>query len=499
MPFRFNGGLKLNGHKSATADVPIRRAAIPPMLYVPLQQHIGRRLTPRVSTGQQVAAGELLASCDGYVGAPIHAPVAATVTGVVERAVAARGAPRQQCIALATSADAAWPGSIASEAETVAAVPAAQMLAAIESCGVLGLGGAGFPTHVKVREGLHRAVDTLIINGAECEPYITCDNRLLQERAAEIAHGAHMLARLVNAHRTIVALEEDMTAAAAAIRPWCEQLGLTLEMVPAIYPVGGEKQLTRVLLGREIPRGSLPIHIGVLVQNVATAAAVYRAVAHGGKLVSRVVTIAGDVASPGNFDTLIGTPVRAVLAQAGGRFEDDLQVWCGGSMMGTPLDDLDAPVTKTTNALLVLPRAPARVPLPCIRCGACVDVCPASLQPQALLDAAVALESEALRKLHLFDCIECGCCDYVCPSTIPLAATYHRAKVHLEEARVAQLASVAVRDRHQRRQARLAQGRDVLVEELITPPAAGDELRDALAAAVARARQRKPDDGAGTI
>jgi electron transport complex protein RnfC len=485
---RFPGGLTLDGHKADTERIPIRTAPIPERLILPLAQHVGQPSAPVISPGSRVRKGEVLARAAGYVSAALHAPTSGRVRDIGVHAVIHPGGLRLPCIEIEPD------GEDRSVERAVIDKPfdlePAVVHELIQRHGIVGFGGAGFPTHVKVREGTAHTVDTLIINGAECEPYITCDNRLLQERAAEIIAGTRILAHAVQASHSVIAIEDDMRAARAALAPACDAAGIELTLVPARYPTGGEKQLIKVLTGREVPSGGLPIQIGIVVQNVATAAAVYRAIHLGEPVTSRVLTLAGALPAPGNVEALLGTPVSALLAFAGLAPGGGMRVLSGGPMMGVRVADWSAPITKVTNCLLVEPDVARPAARACIRCGECVTACPAGLQPQALYEFAKVSDFDAAQDYHLFDCIECGCCAYVCPSQIPLVQYYRYAKSAIEgldeEFARAQLLRARF-ERHELRAARLERG---VLQAPIDAPDSDAEIRAEIAAAVARSRER---------
>jgi electron transport complex protein RnfC len=377
--------------------------------------------------------------------------------------------------------------------------------ARIEDAGIVGLGGAAFPTAAK----LGRPVERLVLNGAECEPWIACDDVLLRERAAEVLDGARILRRVVGASTVLVAVEDAMQAAFAALR---EALGdaedLQLVAVPTIYPEGGERQLIRVLTGLEVPSGGLPADVGVLCQNVATAAAVSRAVRHGEALTERYVAVTGrGIVAPAVFRTRIGTPVEWLVAQAGGYTDDVERLVLGGPMMGLALRTDAVPLVKASNCVLALTAAELRDPapeLPCIRCGECAHVCPSRLLPQQLHWYLRAQDWDAVESHALRDCIECGLCAHVCPSHIPLVEWYRWGKTELrvraDERRRAEVSRRRFEARKDR-EAREAAERTARLAARRPAAAAGEASTDAdpVAAALARseARKRGPTEDAG--
>jgi electron transport complex protein RnfC len=378
----------------------------------------------------RVTRGELIADAPGYVGMRIHAPTSGTITAIGEFPVVhPSGLPAAAIVLTPDGLDEAGAGVAAVDP---ASVSATEIFERIAAAGIVGLGGAGFPAHVKVQEGETQQVDTLIVNAVECEPYICCDDRVAREAPAEIVGGAALLARAMNARECVIAVEDDMPEAHALLAQAAGD-AITVVSVPAVYPAGGEKQLITVLTGKEVPSGLLPIHVGVAVLNVQTVRAIYHAVTAGTPLIERMVTVAGDIAEAGNFNVLTGTPVRHVLQHTGAMPLGRRFVVSGGPMMGTRVGNIEAPVTKTVNCLLVRDEpAEAPAPLPCIRCGDCVPVCPVGLNPQQLFESVRTADFDTAQDYHLFDCIDCGCCAYVCPSRIPLVQHYRHAKSAIE-------------------------------------------------------------------
>ncbi|MFO8142281.1 MAG: electron transport complex subunit RsxC, partial [Marinobacter sp.] len=334
-----------------------------------------------------------------------------------------------------------------------------QVLDVIREAGIAGMGGAGFPTDIKLRPSRHRKVETLILNGAECEPYITADDMTMREHAAEVVAGMKVIAWILRPSRCVIGIEDNKPQAIAAMRDAVQGTQIEIAVVPTKYPSGGEKQLIRILTGLEVPSGGIPADIGVLCQNVGTAMAVSRAIFEGKPLISRVLTITGEaVQQPGNFEVLIGTPVRDLLTAAGLQADKLNRLVLGGPMMGYTLTTDAVPVVKTSNCVIAATTAelPAPPPeQPCIRCGQCAEVCPMELLPQQLFWYSKATEFEKAEHLNLFDCIECGACSFVCPSSIPLVQYYRFAKDEIRSQRAEQLKSDRARERFEARQARL--------------------------------------------
>lgn len=493
----FPGGLELPTGKILSDTVPSIQAPLPEQLIIPLQQHIGQPATPCVSVGDQVLKGQVIARAGGEISVPVHASSSGRIIDISPRPIAAPTMSETDCIVIKTDGRDAWT-KLQPVGEYASLDPLVLQQAIIDA-GIVGLGGAGFPTHQKLREGIENSVETLIINGVECEPYITCDDRLIQEKAHYVVAGARMIRHAVQARHCVIAVEDDMPEAYEALAAHAGD-DIELLKVPTRYPAGGEKQLIQTITGREVPSGGLAIHIGVVMQNVATAAAMYRAVTRGEPVISRYITITGDgVARPRNLQVLIGTPVRHCLELSAHDADKDYQIILGGPMMGIPLTDLDSPVTKTSNCVLVQKPVKLEPEMPCIRCGDCADVCPVRLLPQQLYWFARSDDQAAAREHRLFDCIECGCCAYVCPSHIPLVDYYRQAKQAIAESEQRREDEAHARRRYLARQERLArqasekeagrrQQQSSEAKPAIRPE---DNKREQIAAAVARARAKR--------
>ncbi len=457
--FRFPGGLHLDGHKALSARQPITAAPLPPALILPLSQHIGGAAKPCVAIGDQVRRGQTIAEAQGAVSAPVHAPTSGTISAIEMRVVPHPSGLMAPCIILTPDGQ-----DRPLDAPEWTPLPDYHQAAPdalrtiVRRAGIVGLGGAGFPAAIKLTPG--RAVDTLIVNGAECEPYITCDQMLMQTDAAEIVLGIQVALHALEAPRCLIGIEDNKPDAIRALSDAAHQdPRIHVVVVPTRYPQGGEKQLIQTLTGREVPSEGLPLDLGIVCHNPGTLRAIGQAVTRGEPLIERVITVTGEaIAHPQNFRVRLGTPMQFLVDLAGGFQQAPASVLMGGPMMGFRLPDLSVPVVKASNCLLALPAeqvrdaAPAQ---PCIRCGECATVCPAQLLPQQLYWHARAREFDRAEALNLFDCIECGCCALVCPSHIPLVQYYRFAKTEIWTAEADKRQADAARVRHEARQARL--------------------------------------------
>ncbi|KGE05267.1 electron transport complex subunit RsxC [Pseudohaliea rubra] len=489
----FHGGIHPPEHKAQSLQAPIQPAGIPPQLVLPLAQHIGAPAQPVVRAGQAVRGGELLAEADGFVSVPVHAPTSGTVSAIEERPVPHPSGLSAPCIVIDTDGADTWlppaPLAAAERADQT------RLRECIQGAGIAGMGGAGFPTAVKLSPGPGKAIDTLIINGTECEPYITADDSLMRERAGDIVAGTRILAELLAPRDILIGVEDNKPEAIAALQAAADS---TMEVVvfPTKYPSGGEKQLIEILLGKQVPSGGIPADIGVVCQNVGTAVAVHEAVARGRPLVSRVTTVTGEaVTRPGNYEVLLGTPMGWLLEQAGVDPDRARRLIMGGPMMGFSIPAPECPVVKTTNCLLVPTEAELPTPPPaqaCIRCGLCAEACPATLLPQQLYWFARGKEYDKLEGHNLFDCIECGACSYVCPSHIPLVQYYRASKAEIIARRREAEKADHARERFEARQARM--------ERLAAEREAKRAERKKAAEAKARAKARAAaTEGAETV
>ena len=435
----FAHGVHPPGSKADTAALPIRQFPFAPLMIVPLLQHAGKPALPVVRQGQEVLRGELLAEPDGPMSVAMHAPA----SGRIERIELAPSISGRMLPAIYLRPH---PGSTQEAIEgtpcDVATASPADILRAIQWAGIVGLGGAAFPTHVKLKPPPDKPVDTLVINGVECEPYLSTDHRVMLEQPRDIFRGIRYLLKVSGARRALIGIEANKADAAEVLRaqyPAGSEVGV--ELLPVKYPQGAEKMLIKALLGRTVPAGGLPSDVGVLTVNVATCAEIGRLLPRGQGIQERVVTITGPgVRQRGNYRIPIGTPLRFALEHVGVS-EELSMVFLGGPMMGQALASLDIPITKGTSGFVAFTRAETGRPAveyPCIHCGYCVQACPMNLNPCDLGRFARKERFEEMADgLQLFDCFECGCCSFVCPSHIPLVQSFRVAKNAVRKKRAA--------------------------------------------------------------
>jgi len=458
----FPGGVHPDQHK-LTGTSPIEVCELAPMYILPMKQHIGAPCSPLVTVGDTVLRGQKIAKSEGYVSVPVHAPTSGRVVKIEEHPIAHPSGMGMASIFIESDGDDAVDETLAPITDWQNTDPA-MLRERARMCGLAGLGGAVFPTFIKLVRDKRCPIETVILNGIECEPYLTSDHRLMAEQAGAILTGMRMIRHMVSASKCIIAIEDNKPEAIDALREALASMDdmddVRIVALPTRYPQGGEKQLIYALTGREIPTGKLPMHIGVVCQNVATTKALHDAILLGKPLSERVVTLSGDaLPNPANLLVRLGTPARRLFARQGLEDFTGLQIVHGGPMMGERLKGPDIPVVKSTNGLLALSgdamAAAHTVEQACIRCGHCSEACPASLVPNLLADACRSDQFDKAEDYNLFDCIECGCCSYVCPSNIPLVHYFRYGKGQVALSRREQAFAEASRQRSESRDARI--------------------------------------------
>ena len=428
--FDLPGGVHPAYRKELSSEQAIRPLPLPKRLYIPLLQHVGALSVPIVAVGDTVAKGQVLCVRQGSFSATQHAPTSGRIVAIEAHTAPHASGLAQETIVIEADGQDAWGDLPAPINDPLAAAPQ-DIIDRVAISGIVGLGGAIFPAAIKLNMGQQYKLDTLLINGAECEPYLTCDDRLMREHAAEIIEGARIMAHALGARRIIVAVEENKPQAIASLREAAAAHGeITVTGVPIRYPVGYAQHLTKIVTGRETPAEHRNAEVGVVTHNVATARAVQQAVRFGRPLISRIVTVTGGaIRQPANLEVPIGTPVSDLVEFCGGFSETPKQLVLGGPMMGQPLPDLSVPVVKGSAGILVMSAAElveARE-RPCIRCGSCVDVCPCGLSPMEMAALIRKDKLDAAAKIFVGDCIGCGSCSWVCPSHIPLVQYFNYA------------------------------------------------------------------------
>ncbi|WP_394549507.1 electron transport complex subunit RsxC [Pantoea sp. SGAir0183] len=489
----FQGGIHPPEMKTQSNGTPLAELPLPHRFIIPLKQHIGHEGEICVSPGDKVLRGQPLTFGQGRM-LPVHAPTSGVIDAIAQHMTAHPSGLSELCIFLTPDGDDRW--MPLSPLPDYRQHERSAILKRIHDAGIAGLGGAGFPTATKLKGGL-QGVNTLIINAAECEPYITADDRLMQDCAAEVLEGCRILAWVLQAERVLIGIEDNKPEAIAALK---QALGgerdLQIRVIPTKYPSGGAKQLTKILTGMEVPHGGRSTDIGVLMQNVGTAWAVKRAIINGEPITERVVTLTGEaIAQPRNVWSRLGTPISHLLHQVGFHPSPGQMVIMGGPLMGFTLPSLDVPVVKITNCIL----APSGTEMgntqqeqSCIRCSACADACPANLLPQQLYWYSQGGDHDKARAHHIDDCIECGACAYVCPSNIPLVQYYRQEKAELRAIDLEAKRTLEAKARFEARQARLErekqarEARHAEAKQRVARSESGE-----LAAAKARARAKQ--------
>jgi electron transport complex protein RnfC len=460
--FDFVGGIHPVENKTQSTQSSIVAAGIPDKLILPLTQHIGAQSKSLVQPGDKVLKGQLIAEAQGFISANLHAPTSGTVTAVEDRAIAHQSGLTDLCIEITTDKQDNWIEH--SGLKNTEQADPSTLINMIQQAGITGLGGAGFPTHVKASAN-PESIKTLIINAAECEPYITADDMLMQERAGDVVSGIQILSKILKPESVLIGIEDNKPKAAEALITAIKQLIdndhiIDVVVIPTKYPSGGEKQLIQILTGKEVPSKGLPSELGIVCQNIGTAYAIHNAVIKGRPLISRITTMTGNACSaPRNYEVLIGTPVEHLLKISNTDIKNTSRLVMGGPMMGFTIEQIQTPIVKASNCIIAATQQELPDPAmeqACIRCGMCTEACPAQLLPQQLYWFAKSSNLEQAEKHNIADCIECGACSYVCPSNIPLVQYYRFAKGEIKQAQADKLKSDRAKVRFETRLARQA-------------------------------------------
>ena len=450
-------GVHPDDHKHPACAAPIRKLPVPPRLHLMLSQHVGAPARPVVVVGQKVSKGELIAAAQGNISAPVHASTSGVIAAISEVTAPHTSGLTGMAISIDSDGEDRWL-DVPPTADPFALSPE-EIASRVAAAGIVGLGGATFPSSVKLNLGRRSKIDTLIMNGSECEPYLSCDDRVMRERAAEVVTGIRLMLIATGAGRALVGIEDNKPEAIAAMQEAAAaHQTVTIVPVPARYPMGSDRQLIVELTGREVPSDARAADVGVIVHNVGTAYAVQQAVCLGRPLVSRVMTLNGGAAAmPGNYEVPLGTLVSDLIAFTGGLKGECAKLVMGGPMMGSLLPHTRVPVIKGTSGILLLDarEAAASEAENCIRCGSCVKACPMGLLPLEMSARIRNGDMDAAADLGLADCIACGCCAYVCPSHIPLVQYFYHAKGDLYARERTKLRTEATKKLAQQRQARL--------------------------------------------
>lgn len=498
--FNFHGGVHPPENKKQSTQLPIGQLPLPEKLVLPLRQHVGNIPKVKVAVGDYVLKGQLIAEAEGTVSAAIHAPTSGTVTAIEDTVIPHPSGLPDRCITITPDGQDTW---IERHPQDWHNDDVKSLVNSLRLSGIVGLGGATFPTQIKIRGNGKSEIHTLVINAAECEPYITCDDVLMRERSAQIVSGIEVAKRLLNAKNVIIGIEDNKAEAITAMRAATANTEIEVKVVPTLYPSGDARRLVHLVLGIEVPYDKRSTQVGIQVFNVATVVALYRYFEFGEPALSRIVSMTGNVNQPQNFEVLFGTPLMHLVKAAGGAKPGTTHYIMGGPMMGFDLPSQDVPITKAANCIIAAsptlfePPPPA---MPCIRCARCADACPVNLQPQELYWFAKSDNFEKAQDYNLFDCIECGACSYVCPSNIPLVQYYRYAKSEVIALDKAKEAANIARERNEFRLARIerekqeraakhaarAQGAKSSGEAV-----AGTGKQAAIAAAIERAKAQK--------
>lgn len=487
--FRFRGGVHPAGHKQPTGGKAIRSMAVPRRLYVPVQQHIGAPAKAMVEVGQNVLKGELLAHNQGALSAPVHAPSSGVILDISEQTAPHPSGLPVLTITIETDGKDTWCET--TPINNPFALAPEEIATRVGAAGIVGLGGATFPSAVKLNMGKEFPIHTLVLNGGECEPYLTCDDRLMQERANDIIDGIRIMLHALQTPKALVAIEDNKPDAIEAMKIASKLFdNVSIITVPSHYPMGSEKQMIQTLTGMEIPAGQRSADIGIIVHNVGTAYAVHQAIRKGYPLISRIVTVGGGaVKNPQNLEVRLGTLVSEVFSYCDGFKEDPERMLMGGPMMGQVLPSLLVPIVKGSSGVIALTSKEIAMSYskPCISCGSCVQACPCGLLPLEMAARARKGEFDAAVDFGLMDCISCGSCSYVCPSQIPLVQFFNYAKGELAARRRDQIKNEATRKLADDRLLRL----EKIKQEKAEMAAKRKAIRDAKLKAKAEAEAQK--------
>ena len=493
---KLHGGLRLTAHKRESTAELIKDVPLPSRLVLPIEQHVGGPTRPVVRVGDHVLKGQIIAEPERELGAPVHASSSGTVVAIDQWPVSRRFGEKAPCIVIECDGKDKASSKIA--IDDYSKLEPDELLLRILDGGIVGLGGAVFPTAQKLMQARTCKIDYLILNGVECEPYISCDDVLMRECAAEVLSGAQILMHALQVNVCLIAVESDKPEAILRLGQALADLGdqrIVLKQLPSVYPSGGEDQLVQLVTNREVPTRGLPTDVGCVVQNVGTAAAVHDWIVNNQPLISRITTVTGDgVDAPANMRARIGTPVADVISFAGGYTDQARHLIIGGPMTGKSVTTDEIPLVKASNCVLVVSDAPSPGDeLPCIRCGDCASVCPVRLLPQQLLWYARADDEKKLRDFCLTDCIECGCCDLVCPSHIPLTANFRKAKIRIQEVADEKARADRAKRRFEARTRRLEREHQERAAELARQKSSAKAAGPAAIAEILKRRQKKDE------
>ncbi len=495
---KLHGGLRLQAHKKMSTAKPIQHIPVPKQLILPITQHAGDPAQPIVGIGEHVLKGQLIAEQEGSLGAPVHASSSGRVIAIEPWPVSRRYGDNAPCVVIECDGkdESIGTADILPDYKTL---PPQELLGRILQGGIVGLGGAVFPTAQKLMQAISCELEFLILNGVECEPYISCDDVLMREYAREVIAGAQILLRALDLDVCYIVIESDKPVAIRRLGEVLAELDdtrIVLKQVPTIYPSGGEDQLVQLVTNREVPSNGLPTDVGCLVQNVGTAAAIHNWINNNEPLVSRITTVTGDgVAEPMNVEARLGTTIADIIDFAGGYTDHAEQLIIGGPMTGKSVTSDRVPLVKATNCILAISEMPVgSAEMPCIRCGDCAAVCPIQLLPQQLFWYACADDEAKMRSYGLTDCIECGCCDLVCPSHIPLTADFRTAKARIRELADEKARAARARLRFEARNERLEMEQTLRDEELAQQKESARKAGPDAIAEILKRKQEQDED-----